>query len=100
MKHGIFAVKDLAAQCFQTPFTAPHSGVAIRSFQDAVNSEQVDQNGRRSDLANHPSDFELYQIAEFVPDTGQVLGSVADDVSFPLLLVRAKDVVNQSSLPV
>lgn len=63
----VCAVRDAAAKAFNRPFTAPSTGVAIRSFASEVN---------RVDAANlmntHPSDFELYEVGTFDEDTGIV----------------------------
>jgi len=61
----VFSTFDRASEAFSPPFAAPHSGVAIRSFQDAVNNPNKD-----SDLCNHPDDFDLYEIGEFDSSTG------------------------------
>lgn len=61
----VFSVFDRASESFAPPFAAPHEGVAIRGFQDAVNNPKRD-----TDLSNHPDDFDLYAIGEFNSTTG------------------------------
>jgi hypothetical protein len=78
----IVALKDTAARVFGVPFVVQAAPQAVRSLRDEVNSKDS-----TSDVRNHPDDFELYHVANFDDDTGVVLS----DASFPILLVRAKD---------
>ncbi|QXP08546.1 MAG: nonstructural protein [Arizlama microvirus] len=62
----LFCTYDRASESYSPPFAAPHSGVAIRGFTDAINAA----NG--SDLAKHPDDFDLFEIGYFDSNTGYV----------------------------
>lgn len=82
MKRLMIAVRDSAAAAFNTPFCAPSTGLAIRSFRDEVN--------RKADgnlMNTHPEDFELYQVGEYDEDTGTVIPCEH------VLLARGKDCV-------
>lgn len=50
-----YAVFDSKAAAFSAPFFCPNTGVALRSFGDAVNSQG-------NNLALHPEDFTLYEL--------------------------------------
>lgn len=54
----IFTVFDCKAESYLPPFHAGSTGLALRSFADAVN---------RSDhfFNKHPSDYTLFEIGEF-----------------------------------
>lgn len=82
MKKCIVALKDTAARVFGVPFVVQAPAQAIRSLRDEVNSKDS-----TSDVAKHPDDFELYEIALFDEDSGEVV--VTPD--HPLILSRAKD---------
>ncbi|WNK12808.1 MAG: nonstructural protein [Microvirus sp.] len=77
----ICAVKDLAVQAFGTPFTTRSRGEALRSFKDEVN-----RTDGQSAVANHPEDFELYEVGHFHDDTGELTCTTP-----PELIARAKD---------
>jgi len=77
-----YAVKDLAVQAFGTPFLVRAKGEAIRSFQDEVNKKDGN-----SAIAQHPEDYELYQLGEYEEETGLITGKD------PVLIARAKDLI-------
>ena len=76
----IVSVKDTAAQAFGRPVFVPTTNVALRSFRDEVNRPDS-----KEDMANHPDDFELYEIGSFDDSTGII------EVCSPRLVARAKD---------
>lgn len=61
----VFAVFDLKACSFSTPFFCVNAGVAIRMFQRAVNDPQTDLN-------RFPGDYELYEVGTWDPNVGQL----------------------------
>lgn len=65
MKQVIVAVRDRAVDAFLRPFAAPSVGAAIRSFSDEINRNAPD-----NQMANHPEDYDLYQLAEWDENTG------------------------------
>lgn len=80
----IVSLKDTAARIYGMPFSVQAPAQAVRSLQDEVNSQTS-----TSDVHNHPSDFELYEIASFNEDSGILVPH-----PLPLLLCRAKDLLN------
>ncbi|AXH74319.1 MAG: nonstructural protein [Microviridae sp.] len=76
----IVALKDTAARVFGTPFFVQAAAQAVRSLRDEVNSGKAE-----SDLARHPSDFELYDIGSYDEDSGVIT------MREPSLICRAKD---------
>lgn len=63
----LFTTYDRASETYSPPFAAPHSGVAIRGFTDAINNPNKD-----TDLSRHPDDFDLYEVGLWDSATGQV----------------------------
>lgn len=61
----VFAVRDIRADLFFTPYFLPTEGQAIRGFADEISSGKED-----SLLCKHPGDFELYYIGEFDETSG------------------------------
>lgn len=81
MRYGIFSIRDSASKAFAQPFYAPAEQVAIRSVRDLVNAAD-------NVIAKHPDDYELFELGNFVDDTG---GIVALDE--PRLVARCKDLL-------
>lgn len=65
--HHAIAVFDLATQTFGRPFFAAHPAQAVRSFTDEINKPD-------SELAAHPSDYDLYYMGTFDDYTGDFGG--------------------------
>lgn len=65
MRVCIYSVRDLVVREYHTPFTAGNDATAVRMF---VNG------GRNPDagMGLNPSDFELWRIGEFDPESGEV----------------------------
>jgi len=59
----IFAVRDTKADAFGSPMSVPTSGLALRSFADAV--AQPDSN-----LNRFPEDYMLYELGSYDPNSG------------------------------
>ena len=78
MKKHLFAVLDVAANCFGDPMCFPTTAMAIRAFKTACQDPNVAYH-------HHPTDYSLYQIAEFDIDTGHVEGQS------PTLISKATD---------
>jgi len=76
----IVSVKDTAAQAFGRPVFVPTTAVAVRSFRDEINRPDS-----KEDMAQHPSDFELYELGSFDDSNGVI------EVIEPRLVARAKD---------
>lgn len=65
MKIAVCTVRDRQVDSYAQPMFVPTTGIAIRSFIDAVNTEN-----QNSDLWKHPEDFELWHIANYDDQTG------------------------------
>lgn len=72
-----FAIRDNKAEAFNTPFFAPTRGLAVRSFQEAVNDPA-------SPFAKYPDDFTLFQVGSFDDNTGRLS---AEDI--PAVVISA-----------
>ena len=59
----IYAVRDQKLEAFNRPFFLQSDGVAIRAFQDEVNSHE-------SELHKHAEDYDLYTIGMYDENTG------------------------------
>ena len=59
MKLNMYSFFDSAAQAFTNPFFMHNDGLAIRAFQDNVNSK--DENN----MSLHPEQFTLFKIANW-----------------------------------
>lgn len=77
----VCAVFDSATQAYGRPIFVNAPGQAMRSFADEVNNPS-----KETDLAKHPSDFDLYQLATFDDAVGRFTAQ-----QDPVLLVRGKD---------
>ncbi|WNK14874.1 MAG: nonstructural protein [Microvirus sp.] len=83
MKKVIVAVKDRAIDAYMNPFTVQHTNAACRAFQDEVNRD-------KSEMNQHPEDYELYKLAEYNEETGEI-----DPIRPPERLARAQDLITQ-----
>lgn len=68
MIQKVFGVRDGKAQAFLQPFFSNASGSAIRAFDDAVND-----NSPSNQIAKHPEDYILYELAEFDDNSGEFM---------------------------
>jgi hypothetical protein len=59
MKLKMYTFLDSAAQAFTTPFFMHNDGLAIRAFQDNVNSSE------ENNMSLHPEQFTLFQVGEW-----------------------------------
>lgn len=66
MKLKVMAVYDSASETFARPWFAQSTGFAVRAFSDEVNRADRD-----NPLCNHFGDFDLFELGEWVDDTGQ-----------------------------
>lgn len=65
MKLNIYAIYDEGAKAYATPFFMHNDGLAIRAFQDNVNSDD-------SQIAKHADQFHLFRIGEYDDQTGEL----------------------------
>jgi hypothetical protein len=80
MKYAVCAVKDRAVNAFNRPIYVPTVGVAIRSFTDEVNRKD-------SELANHPEDYDLYELGSWDDET-----AIYTSLEVPRVITRAQDI--------
>jgi len=62
--HKIFTVYDSKAETFMPPFFVPSKGLAIRAFEDCINSNE-------HHFGKHPADYTLFSLGSFDTDTGE-----------------------------
>lgn len=78
MKLFVYAVHDVKAGTFMTPFFMQSNGAAIRSFFDAVKDTN-------HPISKHPEDYTLFHVGTWDDDSGQLVGIV------PEAMVKALD---------
>lgn len=66
MKLSIYSIHDSAAQAYLAPFFLHNDGLAIRAFQDNVNSTE------ENNISKHPEQFALYKIGEMDDQNGVI----------------------------
>nr|UXQ88036.1 MAG: nonstructural protein [Microvirus sp.] len=59
----MFTVFDQKAETFMPPFFVPAKGLAIRAFEDCINSDS-------HHFGQHPADYTLFYLGEFNTDVG------------------------------
>lgn len=60
----IYTVHDVKAETFMAPFFVPSRGLAIRAFEDCINSDD-------HHFGKHPADYTLFELGTFITDTGE-----------------------------
>lgn len=58
-----YTVYDSKAETFMPPFFVPSKGLAIRAFEDCVNSDD-------HHFGKHPADYTLFSLGAFNTDVG------------------------------
>lgn len=84
MRYKIVAVRDRAADVFGVPSFVLSTGAAIRSFSDEIN-RQVE----KGVLAEHPDDFDMYELGEFDDSDGLFYAGSPRQIAIGKDLVRA-----------
>jgi hypothetical protein len=56
MKVNVYTMYDEAAKAYTQPFFAQHDGLALRMFEDMVNSDKP------NNVSEHPDQFTLFSI--------------------------------------
>jgi hypothetical protein len=62
----IYSIYDSAANAYMQPFFMHNDGIAIRAFQDNVNSKE------ENNISQHPDQFTLFCIGEYDDSNGQI----------------------------
>lgn len=75
----VYSIRDAKAEYFNTPFFQKTKGEAIRNFSNAVNDE-------KTQLNQHPEDFDLWKIGQWDDQKGQIVS-----LSTPEHVVKAVD---------
>lgn len=65
MKLGVYSIRDKKLGAYMTPFYSHNNETAQRSFEHASKNEQ-------SPMFTHPTDYELYKLADFCDESGSV----------------------------
>lgn len=61
----LFTIFDMKAEVYARPFYALTDGEAVRTFTDAVNTDESPYN-------RHPEDYTLFSVAEFDDRLGKL----------------------------
>lgn len=62
----VFSIHDGKINAFLKPFVDQHTGSALRGFEEACREPS-------SPFAKFPSDFVLYEVGTFNPETGELV---------------------------
>lgn len=92
MRYTMVSVFDRAAECFGVPQFCATPAQALRGFRD-----QVNRKGDGNVVADHPEDFDLYEVGQFNDSDGYVdMCKNEEEKIVPRLIARGKDLVVQS----
>lgn len=80
----VFAVRDVKADAFGSLICVSTQGLATRSFLDACLNPQ-------SPMAQYPEDYSLYELGEYDPNSGSVIGH-----KLPVLICTASELLARS----
>lgn len=80
--HKLYAVRDVKSESYGPPMQAPKDGIAIRGFGEGCSDP-------RSDLNKYPTDYMLYELGEYDPNSGQIM-----PLSTPRFIISATEVLN------
>lgn len=84
-KYKVLAIRDRAVDGYMRPMFVPSVGAAVRLFTDALND-----NSKESAIAQHPEDYDLYELGEFDDGSGMFTTGVPRQVAVGKDLVRSK----------
>ena len=86
MKINVYAIYDVAAAVYKSPFMMRSDGEALRGFMDlAVSGE--------NEIGKHPEHFQLFKLAQFNDGSGLYSENT------PTLLATAQEMVAESQRP-
>jgi len=68
MTMKLYAVRDVKADAFGAPMSIATEGLARRSFIEACSDP-------RSDLAKYPTDYQLYELGQYDPNSGLLVAA-------------------------
>lgn len=87
MKVNQYSIYDQTAEAFVQPFFMHNDGLAIRAFQDNVNS------GDDNNIAKHPEQFQLYRLATFDDKSG-----IIEPLEAPKILANGLELKNPTDI--
>lgn len=70
-----FAIYDVKAEVYNTPFFYGANGQAVRAFKDLANDKQTT-------VGRHPEDFKLMVLGTFDDGTGEFVSSDPTSLGF------------------
>lgn len=82
MKIQVYAIRDSATAAFGTPLFMMAKGQALRMLQDELARKAPD-----NQFANHPADFELFELGTFDSESGLF------ECHLPVSVIRLIDLV-------
>lgn len=88
MKHKLFSVFDVKAQCYLPPFCLPETAMAIRVFSDCVNSKD-------HQFGLHPGDYTLFALGDWDDSVAHIVSVAASKVVNGLEVVVSDEPVEQ-----
>lgn len=71
----MYAIFDVKADAYNTPFFMPSKGMAIRAFKDLAND-------KNSMMGMHPEDYKLVELAVFDVKSGEIEPAGATSLGF------------------
>jgi len=63
---NVYTIYDDAAKAYMQPFMFQTDGLAVRAFQDNINSD------KSNNISEHPEQFTLFKVGEFDDSTGAI----------------------------
>lgn len=82
---GVYAVYDVKAEIYNSPFFMPKGAMATRAFADLAND-------KNTTVGRHPGDFKLMHLGFFSPVTGVFKQlEVPESLGFADALVRKEE---------
>lgn len=78
---GVYAVFDVKADAYISPFFQSNDGMARRVFSDGANDKETM-------LGRHPEDYKLVRVGKFDDRTGVITEDVHESLGFASDYVR------------
>lgn len=91
MKIHLYSVRDIKAQTFLQPTPIVNNDVAIRSFGFAINDVNTD-------YGKHPNDYDLFLVANFETETGQVHSYEPQLITTGMQLYKPQQITTEPKL--
>ena len=89
MKSKLYCIRDQKIGAFAQPFPGETEGAVLRGLKAAID-------GGQGDIAKYPTDFDLYELGEFDPETGVITSNaIPRHVTNGGVFVEMKKLANQ-----